>query len=81
MKLYEDKKWLYQKYVVERLSMEKVARLCNPQTTAATILRWLGRHGIETRSLSEAGLGSEHQAKRHKGLFRNKEWMIQKYWE
>ena len=56
--LYQDKDWLYQKYVVEKLSTVEIARVyreevdrwCDPNT----ISRWLKKHKIPMRSLAEA---------------------------
>lgn len=55
---YQDKDWLYQKYVKEKLSTVEIARAyreeenrwCDPNT----ISRWLKKHAIEIRSLAEA---------------------------
>ena len=56
--LYQDRNWLYQKYVKEKLSTVEIARLyreeenrwCDPNT----ISRWLKKHNITIRSLAEA---------------------------
>jgi len=56
--LYQDKDWLYQKYVREKLSTVEIARIyrdtenkwCDPNT----ISRWLKKHEIGMRSLAEA---------------------------
>ncbi len=56
--LYQDRDWLYEKYVKEKLSTVEIARLyreqenrwCDPNT----ISRWLKKHGITMRSLQEA---------------------------
>ncbi len=56
--LYQDKDWLYQKYVKEKLSTVEIARIyrehennwCDPNT----ISRWLKKHEIGMRSLAEA---------------------------
>jgi hypothetical protein len=56
--LYQDKDWLHQKYVKEKLSTVEIARLyreeenkwCDPNT----ISRWLKKHNIIMRSLAEA---------------------------
>jgi len=52
---YKDKDWLYQMYWVERLSTVKIAELCN--ISSQTILRWLRRFKIKTRTISEACMG------------------------
>lgn len=56
--LYQDKDWLTQKYVKEKLSTVEIARIyretenkwCDPNT----ISRWLKKHDISMRSLAEA---------------------------
>ena len=56
--LYQDKDWLYQKYVKEKLSTVDIAReyreQCNRWCDPNTISRWLKKHGISMRSLAEA---------------------------
>jgi hypothetical protein len=64
--LYQDKDWLLQKYVKEKLSTVEIARIyretenkwCDPNT----ISRWLKKHDIGMRSLAEA------QQNRHAGI-------------
>ena len=56
--LYQDKEWLHQKYVKEKLSTVDIAKLyreaknewCDPNT----ISRWLKKHNIPIRTLAEA---------------------------
>ncbi len=56
--LYQDKEWLTQKYVKEKLSTVEIARAyrdeenkwCDPNT----ISRWLKKHNIAMRTLAEA---------------------------
>ena len=56
--LYQDKDWLVQKYVKEKLSTVEIARAyreeenkwCDPNT----ISRWLKKHNIVMRTLAEA---------------------------
>jgi hypothetical protein len=63
--LYQDREWLYQKYIREKLSTVEIARLyreeenkwCDPNT----ISRWLKKHNIPMRTLAEA------QQNRHGG--------------
>lgn len=51
-KEYRDADWLRRKYVDERLSSSEIADIC--ECHKSTILSWLDRHGIDTRSASEA---------------------------
>jgi hypothetical protein len=56
--LYQDKEWLVQKYVKEKLSTVEIAKeyreQCNRWCDPNTISRWLKKHGIQMRSLAEA---------------------------
>ena len=56
--LYQDKDWLTQKYVKEKLSTVEIAReyreQCNRWCDPNTISRWLKKHGISMRSLAQA---------------------------
>lgn len=51
MKLYKDRKWLYQKYITENLPGTKIAKLigCNMKT----IYRWLGKFNIPIKKYGE----------------------------
>ena len=49
---YRDEAWLREKYHDEELSTSDIGDLCD--CTKETIRRWLDRHGIDTRSKSEA---------------------------
>lgn len=51
MKVYQNREWLYNKYVIERLSMLYIAKLC--RVSDVTILYWLRKYGIPTRSRAE----------------------------
>jgi len=49
--IYRNKDWLYQKYIVEGLSCEKIAKLHG--VSDSTIQRWLGLLEISARSKTE----------------------------
>lgn len=49
---YQNKNWLYRKYVIEKLSTLKIGRLC--KVNAETIRTYLKRNNIKIRSISEA---------------------------
>lgn len=51
-KPWTDEDWMYEKYVEEELSQIQIANIVEANRT--TIARWIKRHGIESRSLSEA---------------------------
>ena len=57
-KLCLDKEWLYQKYIVEKLSTVKIAKIIGCQQE--TVSKWLKRHEIPIRSGSEAHSGELH---------------------
>ena len=62
------KKWLYNKYIEEKLSMQKIAKLCG--VTFPTIYRCLKRFNIPVRSNSKSHIG---QIPWNKGIPRSKE--------
>ena len=51
MKLYQDKEWLCEKYLKEKLSTTQIGKLC--KRTKVTIGRWLMIFNIPRRSQSE----------------------------
>jgi len=55
IKLYQDKDWLKNKYINEKLSQEKISRLCEVSQTI--IGKWLKKSNIIIRSLSESHKG------------------------
>lgn len=50
--MYRNRKWLYNKYINEKLSSNKIAKICNVNTQ--TICDWLRKYNIPIRSRSEA---------------------------
>ncbi len=50
-KILIDKKWLYQKYIIEKKSLREIAKLL--VCAKATIYRWLNRYNIKIRSVKE----------------------------
>jgi len=48
---YREHKWLYQKYIVEKLSTKVMGKFCN--VTSCTILNYLRKHKIKIRTTSE----------------------------
>jgi len=51
-KLYENKKWLQQKYIVEKKSTPEIGKILN--CNHETIRRWLKKLNIPIRTISEA---------------------------
>ena len=49
---YKNKKWLYQKYIIEEYSMQDIGEMCN--VNAERIRIWLTKYGIQTRSHTES---------------------------
>jgi transposase len=45
VKLYKSKRWLYKKYVAERLTEDEIAELAN--TNQSTINRWLKKFELK----------------------------------
>lgn len=60
-RLYRQKEWMHQKYVVESLGAPEMARLAGCGKT--TILCWLDKFGIERRGNSEAHVGIANPSK------------------
>lgn len=55
MSMYQDKDWLSQKYWVEGLSLDKLAEECGK--SSQTVLNWMRRFGIRSRTSSESHKG------------------------
>lgn len=73
---YSNKDWLYGKYITEKLSTIKIGKICG--VSSSTIKRWLKKHNIKIRSVSEAlkgrYLSEEHKKNVSKGLRGRKVW-------
>ena len=48
---YRDKAWLHQVYMLECKSQRDIAKMCG--CSYPTISKWMKRHGIPARSVSE----------------------------
>ena len=70
MKLYKNKKWLYQKYWGEKLSLLKIANQVD--VDHVTILNWMKKFNIKRRTLGK---------KARIQSYKDKDWLNQKYWE
>ena len=64
MKLYKNKNWLYQKYIKEKLSSNKIGKMTGVKSSA--IRCFLMKFGIPIRSCSE---GMKLWHKNHPGVF------------
>lgn len=73
-KIYKSKAWLKQKYWDERLSLPKIAELCNVSYT--TIGDWMERYGINRRTVSESVSGDLSPVKGKKLNKERKEKLI-----
>lgn len=51
-KKYRDREWLFQRYVVEKLSTQQISRMLS--CSDGTVWQWLKRHNIPTRTKSES---------------------------
>jgi len=67
---YRDEEWLREKYVKQQKTTEKIAELCG--CSQPTILKWLKKHGIESRSRGTGDKDAE---------YRDEEWLREKYIE
>jgi hypothetical protein len=63
MKPYQDRGWLEQKYTIEGLSTHALAKIC--ARDSKTIWAWLTKHGIKTRTKSEANKGKNYRLDYH----------------
>ena len=48
---YKDRDWLFKKYIIEKKSMNEIAKICGK--TAMTIRKWLIKHEIPTRPVGQ----------------------------
>lgn len=55
MKQYGNRDWLYQKYIIEKLSTIEIGRMCG--ITYGAIYLWLKKFNIPRRTISEAMKG------------------------
>ena len=67
MKKYKDKNWLKKKYLIEKLSIPKIASLCD--ANFGTIYYFLKKFQIETRHELRIGNGNEPWNKNLKGIY------------
>jgi len=80
-KLYQNKDWLYQKYIIEKLSPREIGIIANSHNSI--IYGWLKRFGIKTRTLSESmrmAPGNCKISPEKLTKCRDKDWLYQKYW-
>jgi len=64
--MYKDKKYLKEEYVVKHRSARQIGEDCNCNET--TIRRWLRKHNIPVRTLSEALKGRTHSKEARRKL-------------
>lgn len=74
-KPYRDEQWLYRKYKKQKVSIHGLCKLCN---CCPKILKyWLGKHGIEIRTRSEANrLRRAKNLKRLYGSWSNRVFLL-----
>ncbi len=58
IKLYQNKEWLYQKYIVEKLNLSEISKLCNKNHV--TIWIWMKKFNIPRRPISCGFYGKHH---------------------
>lgn len=88
-KLYKNKEWLYQQYIIEKNSCDKIGNLLNCHSH--TVWTWLKKHSIKTRDLSESHIGqhpTDQTRKKYSEValkrlpnkpYRDKTWMLNAY--
>lgn len=74
-----DKDFLIQKYEKEKLSMDKIAKLC--ECNSGTVWYYLKKHGIRKKSKSESILRdrSECDFETAEKTFHDEDWLREKY--
>lgn len=72
---YQDKNWLKQKYIREEMSMIEIADGIG--VSESTICNWVNKHGIESRSISEA---RELVFEDDGSKYRDRDWLRSMYW-
>jgi len=75
----QDKKWLYQQYIIEQKSSVDISKLINVK--ASSVLGALKRNNIKTRSFSSAAKKRTGKRKLKIEKLNNKQWLFQKYIE
>ncbi len=73
MKLYQNREWLYQKYIVEKLSTCQLAKIQNVATS--TIQYNLNKFNIKTRNLQQ----SKSLNPNRRYFYRDKDWLFNQY--
>lgn len=76
--LYKNKDWLYQKYIIEKMSISQIRKECN--VSYDTIYYFLKKFKIGIRSQHDSVLlycGKDPSIA--KKTYRNKDWLYQKY--
>lgn len=58
LEFYKNKNWLHKRYVEERLSLREIAEICSVDNK--TILYWMRKLKIKSRTPSESKLGKYH---------------------
>ena len=57
-KEYKDRDWIYDKYVVQKMTSGKVGKLCN--VSGQTIRRWLRLYGLDVTRKGRGKCGPAH---------------------
>jgi len=70
MKKYKNKNWLKQKYLTEKLSMSRIAKICD--VSSVSIYYFLKKFQIKTRHKDKIGKGKEPWNKNLTGIYSHK---------
>lgn len=73
---YREKDWLEEKYVEDRWSQTEIAEYCG--VTQSTIYKWMKKHGIEARSVSDANKGESNGAWKESPV-KDYDWLYRMY--
>ena len=73
----QDKIWLEEQYITKKRSMKDIAEECN--VCSSTILKWLRKLNIPTRTKKESILIYHSKKERGKETYKNRKWLYNQY--
>lgn len=69
-----SKSWLYQKYIIEKMSTPEISNICS--WSCSSINRFLIKYNIPRRSFTEASILALNKVDKQ---YKSKNWLWQKY--
>lgn len=78
IRIYHNRSWLYQKYIIEKVSINQISKICN--VTQSTIIYFLKKYKIKIRSRFDSiTISYDRDPSLAKKTYQNKDWLHQKY--